>query len=72
MFLRGSIAEFDPTYRVRFGIEAFFATKEKALALERDLGEGGIAVLMVAGNGRAVIKEVIPNVKSDAETEPGS
>ena len=72
MFLRGRIAEFDPTYRVRFGIEAFFAPKEKALTLERNLGEGGIAVLMVAGDGRAAIKEVIPNVKPETKTDPDS
>ena len=72
IFLRGRIADFHPTYRVRFGIEAFLAPKDKALALERDLGEGGIAVLMVAGDGRAAIKEVFPNVKPDAETDPDS
>ena len=72
MFLRGRIADLHPTYRVRFGIEAFFAPKDKALALERDLGEGGIAVLMVAGDGRVAIKEVIPNAPPDAGSGPGS
>ena len=72
MFLRGRIADFHLTHRVRFGIEAFFAPKEKALTLERDLGEGGIAVLMVAGDGRAAIKEVIPNAPPDVASGPGT
>lgn len=61
VFLRGRIVGFLPEHqRVRYGIEAFFAPKEKALKLEKDLRHGGIAVLMVAGNGRAALKDVIP------------
>lgn len=45
--------------RVRYGIEAYFASKEKATALEKDLRKGGIAVVMVAGNGKAALKEVV-------------
>lgn len=47
------------SYTLNFGIEAFFAPKEKALALENDLRDGGVAVLMVDDDGRARIKEVI-------------
>jgi uncharacterized membrane-anchored protein len=43
-------------YRVRCGIEAWFAPKEKALAAEKRLRSGGIAVIMVAANGRAALK----------------
>ena len=72
IFLRGRVAGYLPPYQVvRYGIEAFFAPKEKALAIERDLAEGGIAVLMVAGNGRAALKEVISNLEPDAATDPG-
>lgn len=39
-------------------IEAFFAPKQKALQLERDLRNGGVAVLMVAANGSVAIKDV--------------
>jgi len=45
-------------YEVRYGIEAWFAPKEKALALEKDLRGGGIARVMVAGNGKAALKDV--------------
>ena len=43
------------------GIEAFFAPKEKALKLEKDLRNGGTAILMVARSGNAALKDVIPN-----------
>ena len=45
-------------YEVRYGIEAWFAPKEKALALEKTLRGGGIARVMVAGNGKAALKDV--------------
>ena len=72
IFLRGRLAGNYPPYRVEYGIEAFFAPKEKALALERDLAEGGTAILMVAGSGRAALEDVIPNPTPDAEagTDP--
>ena len=43
----------------QYGVEAFFASKETALALEEDLRDGGVAVLMIADDGRARIKNVI-------------
>lgn len=71
VFLRGRIAGGPPSHRVRFGIEAFFAPKEKALALEEDLRSGGIAVLMVDGRGRAALKDVIPDPGPDPGEDPG-
>lgn len=61
MFLRGRVA-----YRhrpgddlaVRYGIEALFAPKEEALALERRLRDGAVAVLMVSDDGQARIQRV--------------
>ncbi|MDH3974754.1 MAG: GDYXXLXY domain-containing protein [Deltaproteobacteria bacterium] len=47
------------SYRVKYGIEAFFAPKKEALVLEKDLRHGGIAVLMVSDSGAARIKDVI-------------
>ncbi len=44
---------------IKYGIEAYFAPREKALALEKELRDGGVAVLMVGGNGRARIKRVV-------------
>ncbi len=46
-------------YSIKYGIEAFFAPKEKALALEKQLRNNAIAVLMVASNGKARLKDVI-------------
>lgn len=47
-------------YRLRYGIEAYFAPKEKALALEKKLRRGGVAKIMIAKNGKATLKEVLP------------
>lgn len=44
---------------VKYGIEAFFAPKEKALALEKQLRDGGVAVLMVSKSGKARLKNVL-------------
>ncbi len=60
IFLRGRVTDDDVPIRIRYGIEAFFAPKERALKLESDLRDGGTAVLMVSGNGRAALKDVIP------------
>jgi len=61
LFLRGRVA-----YRhrqgddlaVRYGIEALFAPKEEALALERQLRDDAVAVLRVSDNGQARIQSV--------------
>jgi uncharacterized membrane-anchored protein len=47
-------------FRVRYGIEAYFAPKDKALQLEKDLRHGGIARIMLASNGKAILKSVEP------------
>ena len=44
---------------IEFGIEAWFAPKEKALELERSLRHGGIAVLMVTKGGKARLKDIV-------------
>ena len=64
VFLRGRIQNNYSPYRVKYGIEAFFAPKDKALRLERDLGSGGVAVLMVTDTGRVALKDVVPSVVS--------
>jgi uncharacterized membrane-anchored protein len=59
VYLRGRITRNYGNYRVRYGIEALFAPKDKALDLERRLRRrGAIAVLMVGAGGRAALKEV--------------
>jgi len=51
-------------YNVRYGIEAYFAPKEKALALEKDLRRGGVAIIMIAENGKATLKDIVTNEKN--------
>ncbi|MCE5334319.1 MAG: GDYXXLXY domain-containing protein [Desulfobacteraceae bacterium] len=66
-FIRGRVRssqwDGDGKVEIAFGIEAFFAPKKKALELEKDLRQGGVAVLMVSGNGKAALKEVVPDQK---------
>ena len=71
IFLRGRVAGYRPPYQVvRYGIEAFFAPKEKALKLEKDLRNGGTAILMVSRSGKAALKDVIPNPRPRPEPDP--
>ena len=46
------------TYNVKYGIEAFFAPKQKALAMEHTLRAGAVAILMVDEDGQARLKNV--------------
>jgi len=67
VFIRGRIAnrsyEDEAAYfRLKYGIEAYFAPKEKALALEKQLRDGGVAVLMIDVNGKAALKAIEPLV----------
>lgn len=63
LFIRGRVRGFwsleEPVYDIEYGIEAFFAPKEKALALERQLAGGGVAVLKVGKGGTARVVEVV-------------
>lgn len=72
VFLRGRIQRGGAPYRVRYGIEAFFAPKEKALQLEEELRDGGVAVLKVSASGRAAIEDIVPTPEPDpSEAEAG-
>ena len=59
VFLRGRIQNRYPPYRVNYGIEAFFAPRQQALALEKALRQGGIARVMVSRSGQAALQDVI-------------
>ncbi len=68
LYIRGRLQspygpETSQPYQMRYGIEAFFAPKEKALALEDQLRDGGIAVVMLADNGKAALKDVAGELK---------
>lgn len=62
IFLRGRITNGYSPYRVKYGIEAFFAPKKKALRLEKDLQQGGVAILMVTDSGHVALKDVVPDL----------
>lgn len=47
------------TYQIKYGIEAYFAPKAKALKIEREMRNKGLAKVMVAKNGKATLKEII-------------
>jgi uncharacterized membrane-anchored protein len=59
IFLRGRVMNRYQPFRVKYGIEAYFAPKEKALKLERELRVGGVAILMIDSNGRVTLKDVV-------------
>jgi uncharacterized membrane-anchored protein len=61
-FLRGRLLSTEEPYRVKYGIEAFFAPKASALAMESQLANGGIATLSVDHTGRAAIKAIDPPI----------
>ncbi len=65
IYLRGRMVNNYPPYQVKYGIEAFFAPKQKALQLERELRNGGVAVLMIADSGRVALKDVVPSTVED-------
>ena len=53
-------------YLIEYGIEAWFAPKDKAQALQRQLRHGAWATLYVADNGRAALVKV----EADASDTP--
>ncbi len=61
-FLRGRIQtsyhRTPNTYRIFYGIEAYFAPKKKALELEKKLRQNAVATIKVAKNGKAALQEV--------------
>ena len=62
--IRGRIQSFrgvrnEGNYQIKYGIEAYFAPKAKALKLEKELRSSGLAIVMVANNGKAALKEIL-------------
>ena len=55
IYLRGRLDKSRSRHQVKYGIEAFFAPKKKALALEKQLRSGAVAVLKVTDSGQAGI-----------------
>ena len=63
IFIRGRVQKrrwsSSGNYQVKYGIEAYFAPKEKALKIEREMRDKCLAKVMVAKNGKATLKEII-------------
>ncbi len=64
IFIRGRIKNHSSKYaasqyRVDYGIEAYFAPKEKALALENRLRKQALAKVMLASDGKAALQNVV-------------
>ncbi len=59
VFIRGRLQNRYSRQRVKYGIEAWFAPKQEALRLERELRDGAVAVLMIDSSGKAALKEIV-------------
>ncbi|MEH0018587.1 MAG: GDYXXLXY domain-containing protein [Desulfobacter sp.] len=61
-FIRGRLDNYrektSGSYRVRFGIEAYFAPKEKALAIEKQLQSSAVARVYISGSGKAALEAI--------------
>ncbi len=62
LFIRGRIQapyiNRSDDFAVKYGIEAYFAPKEKALELEKRLRHNAIATIMISKNGKAALKDI--------------
>jgi uncharacterized membrane-anchored protein len=70
-FIRGRVETHHATprgvsVRLRYGIEAYFLPRDKALALEKSLrNSGSVASVMIAPNGKAALLGVDPGLPGD-------
>lgn len=55
VYIRGRITSVGNSYRLKYGIEAYFMPKEKALKAEQSLRQGAAAHVYLLGNGKAAI-----------------
>lgn len=60
IFIAGRVTRiYSNRLRIKYGIEAYFAPKEEALRLERELRQSAVAVLMISPSGKAVLKSIV-------------
>ena len=62
VYIRGRIASVGTGYRMKYGIEAYFMPKEKALRAERSVRQGANAEIYLLASGKAAIAKL--NCKS--------
>lgn len=58
VFIRGRVTSMGGSYRMKYGIEAYFMPKKKALEAERSVRRGASAVVYLLDSGRAAIAEL--------------
>lgn len=59
IYIRGRVKKVKPDYRLKYGIEAYFMPKEKALQTERSVRGGAQAEIFLLGNGKAALSKLI-------------
>jgi len=55
VYIRGRVTSVGGGYRMKYGIEAYFMPKEKALKAERSVRQGANAEVYLLGSGKAAI-----------------
>ena len=55
IYIRGRVTQTGGSYRMKYGIEAFFMPKEKALKAERSVRQGATAEVFLLDSGKAAI-----------------
>jgi len=58
LFIRGRVTGTGGSYRMKYGIEAYFMPKKKALKTERSVRQGANAEVYLLGNGKAAIAKL--------------
>ena len=58
VYIRGRIASVGSGYRVKYGIEAYFMPKQKALAAERSVRQGANAASLSAGQWKSCYRQI--------------
>jgi uncharacterized membrane-anchored protein len=59
IYIRGRVKKVKPDYRLKYGIEAYFMPKEKALQTERSVRGGAQAEIFLLSNGKAALSKLI-------------
>jgi uncharacterized membrane-anchored protein len=58
VFIRGRVMNVRGRYRMKYGIEAYFMPKKKALEAEKSVRQGANAVVYLLNSGKAAIAEL--------------
>ena len=59
VYIRGRVRKVKPDYRLKYGVEAYFMPKEKALKTERSVRQGAHAEVYLLNSGKTAISKLI-------------